>query len=155
MKSELFAFEKLKAYKYSRALVRSVYKLLRKLPYEEKDALRDQLQRAVISVPSNIAEGMGRKTIKAKQQFIEYSYSSLMEVLCQLQLANDLGYISEEELNDERVHIEDTARIISGLYSYLETKEKTQKRSEDKVWRRLYRFTLHTLRFTLIKRWKT
>ena len=56
-----------------------------------------------------------------------------MEVLCQLQLANDLGYISEEELNEERVHIEDTARIISGLYSYLETKEKTQKRSEDKV----------------------
>ena len=78
-----------------------------------------------------------------------------MEVLCQLQLANDLGYISEEELNNERVHIEDTARIISGLYSYLETKEKTQKRSEDKVWRRLHRFTLHTLRFTLIKRWKT
>ncbi|MBQ2339979.1 MAG: four helix bundle protein, partial [Bacteroidaceae bacterium] len=76
---------------------------------------------------------MGRKTIKAKQQFIEYSYGSLMEVLCQLQLANDLGYISEEELNEERVHIEDTARIISGLYSYLETKEKTQKRSEGKV----------------------
>ena len=61
VKSELFAFEKLKAYKYARALVRSVYKLIRKLPYEEKDALRDQLQRAVISVPSNIAEGMGRK----------------------------------------------------------------------------------------------
>ena len=92
MKSELFAFEKLKAYKYARALVRSVYKLLRKLPYEEKDALRGQLQRAVISVPSNIAEGMGRKTIKAKQQFIEYSYGSLMEVLCQLQLANDLDF---------------------------------------------------------------
>ena len=133
MKLELFAFEKLKAYKYARALVRSVYKLLRKLPYDEKDALRNQLQRAVISVPSNIAEGMGRKTIKAKLQFIEYSYSSLMEVLCQLQLANDLGYISEDELNDERLHIQDTARIISGLYSYLETKEKNQKRSEDKV----------------------
>ncbi len=133
MKLELFAFEKLKAYKYARALVRSVYKLLRKLPYDEKDALRNQLQRAVISVPSNIAEGMGRKTIKAKLQFIEYSYSSLMEVLCQLQLANDLGYISEDELNDERLHIQDTARIISGLYSYLETKEKKQKRSEDKV----------------------
>ncbi len=82
MKLELFAFEKLKAYKYARALVRSVYKLLRKLPYDEKDALRNQLQRAVISVPSNIAEGMGRKTIKAKLQFIEYSYSLLMEVLC-------------------------------------------------------------------------
>jgi len=133
MKLELFAFEKLKAYKYARALVRSVYKLLRKLPYDEKDALRNQLQRAVISVPSNIAEGMGRKTIKAKLQFIEYSYSSLMEVLCQLQLANDLDYISEDELNDERLHIQDTARIISGLYSYLETKEKNQKRSEDKV----------------------
>ena len=130
---ELFQFERLVAWKKAKELARCVYQLVAKFPQHEQYAFSSQIRRAVISIPSNIAEGMGRKTIKAKQQFIEYSYGSLMEVLCQLQLANDLGYISEEELNEERVHIEDTARIISGLYSYLETKEKTQKRSEGKV----------------------
>ena len=127
------SYKELKVWQKGIQLVKDVYKITAAFPRGELFGLVDQLRRASVSIPSNIAEGMGRKTIKAKQQFIEYSYGSLMEVLCQLQLANDLGYISEEELNEERVHIEDTARIISGLYSYLETKEKTQKRSEGKV----------------------
>lgn len=126
---ESFAFENLKAYNYARALVRSVYKLVAKLPYSERNALCDQIHRAVISVPSNIAEGMNRKTKNAKLQYIEYSYGSLMEVLCQLQLANDLKYISDQELAEERIHIEETAKIISGLYSFINKTNKGDRES--------------------------
>lgn len=119
-----FSFEDLNAYKYARALVKSVYVLIRKLPREEQYALGDQLRRAVVSVPSNIAEGMSRISDKEKVHFLEISYGSLMEVLCQLTLANDLEHISEEELLKEREHISDTAKILSGLRASI------QKRSE-------------------------
>lgn len=112
---EDFNFEDLNAYKYARALVRSVYVQIKKLPREEQYALGDQLRRAVVSVPSNIAEGMSRISDKEKVHFLEISYGSLMEVLCQLTLANDLGYISKDELLKEREHISDTAKILSGL----------------------------------------
>lgn len=119
-----FAFEDLNAYKYARALVKSVYVLIRKLPREEQYALGDQLRRAVVSVPSNIAEGMSRISDKEKVHFLEISYGSLMEVLCQLTIANDLEYISQEELVKEREHISDTAKILSGLRSSIEKKLK-------------------------------
>jgi len=112
-----FAFEDLNAYKYARALVKSVYVLIKKLPREEQYALGDQLRRAVVSVPSNIAEGMSRISDKEKVHFLEISYGSLMETLCQLTLANDLGYINEDDIAEQRQHISDTAKIISGLRS--------------------------------------
>ncbi len=114
-----FGFEDLDAYKYSRALVRSVYTLIEKLPSTERNALANQIRRAVISIPSNIAEGMGRVSIKEQVHFIEISYGSLMEVLCQMQLARDLNYISEEEMLIKRGQIQKTAKILSGLRSAL------------------------------------
>ena len=114
-----FSFEDLNAYKYSRALVKSIYTLLDKFPYSERNALTDQLRRAVISVPSNIAEGMGRMSTKEQVHFIEISYGSLMEVLCQIQLAKDLDYISDEELSEKKAQIQSTAKLISGLRSSL------------------------------------
>lgn len=120
MEDKRFGFEKLDAYKFARALVKSVYGLIKKLPREEQYALGDQLRRAVVSVPSNIAEGMSRRSAADQLRFLEYSYTSMMEVLCQLSLANDLGYISEEELNNERSHIRDTSKILSGLRASIE-----------------------------------
>ena len=114
-----FSFEDLNAYKYSRALVKSIYVLLDKFPYSERNALTDQLRRAVISVPSNIAEGMGRMSSKEQIHFIEISYGSLMEVLCQIQLARDLDYISEDELVEKKNQIQSTAKLISGLRTSL------------------------------------
>ena len=114
-----FSFEDLNAYKYSRALVKSIYTLLDKFPYSERNALTDQLRRAVISVPSNIAEGMGRMSSKEQVHFIEISYGSLMEVLCQIQLAKDLDYISEDELVEKKAQIQSTAKLISGLRTSL------------------------------------
>ena len=92
-----FTFFDLRVYQEAKELVKSVYTLLDKFPKYETYALGDQLRRAVTSVPSNIAEGSGRFSIKEKIHFIEIAYGSLTETLCQLDIAHDLNYITDEE----------------------------------------------------------
>ena len=122
-----FSFEKLDVFKHARALVRSTYTLIEKFPYSERNGLSDQLRRAIVSVPSNIAEGLGRISDKEKIHFIEISYGSLMESLCQIQLARDLEYITEEDLLEKRKQIKATSKLLSGLrYSYLKKLQATE-----------------------------
>lgn len=110
-----FQFEKLNAWQEARKLVVNVYQLLEKFPKTENYALCDQLRRAVVSVPSNIAEGTGRLAIKEQIHFLEIAYASLMEVYCQLQIAVDLGYITPEDLQVVKRKIFTTSKLISGL----------------------------------------
>ena len=110
-----FAFEKLDVWEASRKLVSDVYNLLESFPSFEKHSLSDQIRRAVISVPSNIAEGSGRSNPKEKIRFIEYSYGSLLEVYCQLILACDLKYIKEEELFDIKATIRAISQMLNGM----------------------------------------
>lgn len=111
----IFGFENLAAYQRLMNLVEKVYGLLKQFPSEERYALCDQLRRAVVSVPSNIAEGLSRLSPKEEVRFIEISYGSLMEVYCQLNIAKRLNYISEDELGGLVKDIEDIARPLSGL----------------------------------------
>ena len=90
---EEFFFEKLTVYQESRALVKATYALVRKFPEYERYALCDQLRRAIV----NIAEGISRVSVKEKLHFLDISFGSLMESYCQLQLALDENYITEEE----------------------------------------------------------
>ena len=110
-----YQLHKLDCWNESRKLVVSVYKLLDKFPADERFALCNQLRRAVISVPSNIAEGNGRIAVKEQIHFLEIAYGSIMEVYCQLQLAVDLGYLNEEEFNSVKPIIHNTSRLVSGL----------------------------------------
>lgn len=110
-----FTFFDLRVYQESKALVKEVYKLLQKFPKFEVYALGDQLRRAVISVPSNIAEGSGRFSVKEKIHFIEIAYGSLAESLCQLDIAHDLEYITDEEFNDLKERINIIGKQLSGL----------------------------------------
>ena len=110
-----FQFEKLNAWQEARKLVVNVYQLLEKFPKSENYALCDQLRRAVVSVPSNIAEGAGRLAIKEQIHFLEIAYASLMEVYCQLQIAVDLSYITPDDLQIVKRKIFTTSKLISGL----------------------------------------
>ena len=92
-----FAFRDLRVYQSSKDLVKTIYQLLATYPSNEQYALCDQLRRASVSVPSNIAEGMSRSSDKEKTHFVEISYGSLMEVLCQLKISKELNYITEEQ----------------------------------------------------------
>lgn len=91
MKDAKYSYKNLEAYKESKTLVKQIYELLKKFPREEQFALSDQLRSAVISIPSNIAEGSGRNSQKDQAHFYNIAYGSLMEVFSQLDIACDLG----------------------------------------------------------------
>jgi len=112
---EVFGYRKLIAYQKGKDIVKSTYKLLKKFPAEERYAMCDQLRRASVSITSNIAEGINRFSVKDKAHFIEISYGSLMEVSSQMEIAEDLGYITTEDRMSMDNLIEEEARILSGL----------------------------------------
>ena len=110
-----FSFQKLLVWQKSRELVKRVYCVQSAFPQAERFVLTDQLRRAVISVPSNIAEGSAKESPKDQVRFIEIAYGSLMEVFCQLQLAEDLGYLSHKDFEELALLIQEIARMLSGL----------------------------------------
>lgn len=112
---DMNSFRKLNVYIRAKELVRQVYELIKKFPREEQYALCDQLRRAVISIPSNIAEGSGRQSQKDQAHFYTIGYGSLMEVLSQLDVACDFRYITQDEFNILEVLIEEEAKMLSGL----------------------------------------
>ena len=117
-----FFYKKLEAYKKSKEFAIYVYSLLRKYPSYEQYAICDQLRRASVSIPSNIAEGMGRMAIKERIHFLEISYASTMEVLCQLDISESLGYISADELTIAENMAGTLTKIMSVLKKSLEDK---------------------------------
>lgn len=121
-----FTFFDLRVYQEAKELVKSVYLFLGKFPKYETYALGDQLRRAVTSVPSNIAEGSGRFSIKEKIHFIEIAYGSLTETLCQLDIANDLNYITDEEFANEKERINVIGKQLSGLRASFQNQLETR-----------------------------
>ena len=117
-----YAFENMRAWQESRKLVVEVYRLLDDFPKFEKYALCDQIRRAIVSVPSNLAEGSGRTSTKEQLHFYEIAYGSLMESYNQLILATDLDYIGEQELKNLQPQIDIVARMLNGLRSSLTQK---------------------------------
>jgi four helix bundle protein len=93
-----FRFQKLDVWQQARLLNKKIYELSRAFPTNEAYALTSQIRRASISVSSNIAEGSGRNSDADFAYFLEIAYASLMEVISQLYLALDQGYISENQL---------------------------------------------------------
>ena len=104
-------------YQKSKQLVIDIYKLLEAFPDAERFALCNQIRRAVVSIPSNIAEGMGRVSDKDQAHFLNIAYGSLMEVYAQLDIAHDLGYINNETFNLVENDVEEISKMISVMAS--------------------------------------
>ena len=113
-----FSFEGLDVWKESRSFVKIIYGLTKKFPKHEQYGLVSQLNRAAISVPSNIAEGSARISGKEQARFTEISYGSLMEVVNQIIIANDLEYVNEEELNKVKIRARKIANQLNKLRAY-------------------------------------
>ena len=91
-------YKKLNVWVSSISLVKNIYKLTRKFPKDEMFVLTQQLRRAAISIPSNIAEGAGRNSNAQFKNFLQISIGSCYEAETQLIISIELEYISEEEL---------------------------------------------------------
>lgn len=81
-------------------LVKSVYTLTKKLPVEERYALADQMRRAVVSIPSNIAEGHDRHSKKEFRRFLSIAKGSAAELDTQLVICKELGYVSDMDVQN-------------------------------------------------------
>lgn len=90
-----FFYEELVVWQKAMELVRLVYQATRRFPVDERFALTDQLRRAVVSIPSNIAEGNGRGSNKDYAHFLSIARGSLYETMTQLRIAKDLGYLDD------------------------------------------------------------
>lgn len=117
-----FFYRKLDVYKKAMDFTDHIYRLVRSFPNYETYALADQMRRAAVSVPSNISEGMGHFSIKERIRFLEISYSSLSEVLCQTEIALRNRYISDQEFSNIEKEAVEVARMLSGLKSSLSKK---------------------------------
>ena len=110
-----YSYKNLNVYQDAKAFVVAVYKLLDSFPDTEKFALCNQIRRAVVSVPSNIAEGMGRLSDKDQAHFLNMSYGSLMEVYAQADIAHDLKYIDDEMFNQLEEQVDSISKMIQSM----------------------------------------
>ncbi len=111
----MFSFEKLEVWQLARNLSKEIYQHTSSFPNDEKFLLVSQLRRAAVSVASNIAEGTTRISPKDKAHFTTIAYSSLMEVLNQLIIAEDLGYLSHDIVSRMRTLIQTLSIKLSNL----------------------------------------
>jgi len=110
-------FEDLIAWQKARALTLAIYELTRQSQFRRDFALSSQLQRAAVSVMSNIAEGFERHRPSELHQFLSVAKSSCAEVRSHLYVAADVGYLDEAKLHQLLAQAEEVARILGGLRS--------------------------------------
>jgi len=113
-----FSYEKLDVWQLAKNFVLTIYKIAKQFPQEEKFGLGSQINRASVSVASNIAEGSSRTSKKDPAHFTQIAYGSLMEVACQIIIAHDLGYITKEDYENLRDRIEAISNKLSALRKY-------------------------------------
>lgn len=114
-------YKELKVWQISMDLVIATYNLLKKMPIDEKYGLIDQMRRAVVSVPSNIAEGQARGSKKEFRHFLNIANGSIAELETQLHICDRVGYLKQEELSPVFGLLDRTQKMIFRLLESLET----------------------------------
>ena len=119
-------FEDLIAWQKARVLTREVYQATLKHPFCRDFGLKNQIQRAAVSVMSNIAEGFERRRPAEFHQFLSIAKGSCGEVRAQLYVALDVEYLTEEEFRRLSALAEEVGRIVNGLRSAIERRRDEQ-----------------------------
>jgi four helix bundle protein len=122
MDNKISSYKDLIVWQKSITLVTDIYLLTKSFPSEEKYGIVSQMNRAAVSVPSNIAEGWGRESSKSYLQFLKVSRGSLMEVETLLVIAKNLNFIIEKEYKLISENIEEVAKILQGLIKSIKQK---------------------------------
>ncbi|MEK8179756.1 four helix bundle protein [Flavobacterium buctense] len=106
-------YKELEIWKKSRLFCSQIYAITSKFPSDEKFGLTNQLRRASVSIPSNIAEGSSRSSNKDFSRFLEIAIGSAYEVETQLLIASDLGFVNTEELEIIANELNEIIKMIS------------------------------------------
>jgi four helix bundle protein len=96
-------------------LVKEVYLLVKKLPKEELFSLSDQMRRAVVSIPSNIAEGQARESTKEFIHFLAIARGSKAEIQTQLLICIEIGYLSATDITEAMSLSEEVGKMLTAL----------------------------------------
>jgi four helix bundle protein len=115
------SYTELDAWKHARNLVKDIYLLSNSFPPQEIYGLTSQIRRASVSVPSNIAEGIGRNHNRDSIQFLFIAKASLNEIETQLYLAFDLGFCNKELLEELLNKVIETRKLLIGFIKYKES----------------------------------
>jgi four helix bundle protein len=123
--SEVKSYKDLLIWQKGIELTEKVYQLVKSFLNEELYALTSQIKRCTISIPSNIAEGYGRKSTKNYIQFLRISRGSLFELETQLIIANKLNYITDKEIADTIFNlIEEEGKMLNSFIKKLDIDSK-------------------------------
>jgi len=113
----IMGYEDLVVWQKAMDLTEEVYRLMKLLPKEELFSLQDQMKRSVVSIPSNIAEGYGRKNIKEFYRFLLIARGSAMELETQLKICIRIKYLTNEQTKKSFSLLTEIKKITSTLLS--------------------------------------
>lgn len=111
------SYKELIVWQKSIQLVKEVFILTDKFPKSELYGLVAQMRRAAIAIPSNIAEGYGRKSPKEYVQFYSIAYGSALELETQIIIAKDLKFANDENFNKAEDLLEEVSRMLNSMTS--------------------------------------
>src|ERR1051325_2590934 len=129
MREGIERFEELIAWQKARFLTAQIYKVTGEGDFAKDFGLKNQIQRAAVSIMSNIAEGFERARPAEFHQFLSMAKASCAELRSQLYVAFDVGYLFEEEFNELMTLAQEVSRIIGGLRAAVGRNRDSQKKS--------------------------
>ena len=115
----LYNFKDLIVWQKAMQIVKVVYMLVRKLPKEETYSLSDQMRRAAVSIPSNIAEGNERRSRKEYINFLSIAKGSKAELQTQLLICVDIGYLSESDIFEVNKLLDEVGKMLNTMINKL------------------------------------
>ena len=122
--SKITQFEDLNCWKLSRSLVKDIYRISNVGNFRKDFGLKDQIQRASVSIMTNIAEGFARYNTNDSIRFLNFSQSSASEVRSLLYVAEDLNYITKEEAKDLRSRTIECKKMVLALIKHMNSRPK-------------------------------
>lgn len=122
MKEKINTYKDLLVWQKAVAVVTSIYTLTKSFPQEEKFGIISQLNRASVSIPSNIAEGWGRESTKSYLQFLKIARGSLMETETLLEISKNLKLITDIDFTAISNDLEEVSKMLQGLIKSIQQK---------------------------------
>ena len=126
MQEQRGGFYTIAAWQKGDDLVVEIYQVTQKFPRHELYGLTSQLRRAAVSVPANIAEGSGRRTIRDYIRFLYQAKGSLTELEYLVHISHRLGYITDEDFRNLRSSLRQTAGTLLGFIRFKEQEAQAQ-----------------------------